>query len=150
MKKMEDFCEWNTVSLWERRMDKTMNSKKCSRENWKVLKTVLEAQNMRFSRLNWVVNKSPGQVAKHLRDKIFEKLSKCFLWLEGPPASKLRRDHENFCITSWLELRFANKSSNQVARTVKTQNFGKFSKSFSRLGHWPASESRKPTVKGRD
>ena len=29
-------CEWNTVSMWERRMKKTMNSKKCLRENWKV------------------------------------------------------------------------------------------------------------------
>ena len=63
-----------------------MNNKKCSKENWKVLKTILKAQDTRFSQLNQVANKSPGQVTKHFKDKIFEKFSKCFLWLEGPPA----------------------------------------------------------------
>ena len=60
------FLKRNTVSLWERWTDKTMNSQKCSRENWKVLKTILKAQNMRFSRLN--------QVNKHFVTKKFEKL----------------------------------------------------------------------------
>ena len=82
-------CEWNMVSMWERRMKKTMNSQKCSRENWKVLKTVLKAQNMRFSWLNQVVNKSPSQAAI---EKIFEKFSKCFLPLEGTPARKSLRE----------------------------------------------------------
>ena len=84
--------ERNTVSLREIWMGKTMNSKKCLRENWKVLKTVLKAQNMRFLRLNHVANKSPNQATKHLWDKNLEKLSKCFLWLEGPHARKSRRE----------------------------------------------------------
>ena len=82
-------CEWNMVSMWERRMKKTMNSQKCSRENWKVLKTVLKAQNMRFSWLNQVANKSPSQAAI---EKIFENFSKCFLPLEGTPARKSLRE----------------------------------------------------------
>ena len=62
---------WNTESMCERRTNKTMNSKKCSREKWKVLKTVLKAQNTCFSWLNQVTNKLPRQVAEHVRDKIF-------------------------------------------------------------------------------
>ena len=104
--------EWNMVSLWERRMKKTMNSKKCSRENWKVLKTVLKAQNMRFLLLNQVANKSPGQVAKHLRDKIFEKFSKYFSQLEGPPANKLRRELWKF----WYNLTIRASTRKQVAK----------------------------------
>ena len=52
--------EWNTASMWKRRTNKTMNSKKCSRENWKVLKIVLKAQNTHFSWLTQVVNKLPN------------------------------------------------------------------------------------------
>ena len=48
-------------------------------------------QNMRFLGLNQVANKSPSQAAKHLRDKIFEKFSKCFLRLEGTPTKKSQR-----------------------------------------------------------
>ena len=70
---MEGF--WETRWVWEWITNKTMNSKKCSRENWKVLKTVLKAQNTRFSWLYQVVCKPPGQVAKHLRDKILKNLS---------------------------------------------------------------------------
>ena len=68
----------------------------CSRENWKVLKTIHKAQNARFSRLNQVTNKSPSQAAKNLWDKILEKFSKCFSRMEGPPASKLRREPWKF------------------------------------------------------
>ena len=57
----------------------------------KSLKIVLKAQNMHFLRQNQVANKSPSQAAKHLRDKIFEKFSKCFLWLEGTPMRQSRR-----------------------------------------------------------
>ena len=85
-------CEWNTVSMWERRTKKTISSKRCSKENWKVLKIVLKAQNMHFSQLNQVANKSLSQATKHLRDKIFEKFSKCFSRLEGTPARKLQRE----------------------------------------------------------
>ena len=82
--------------VWEWRTNKTMNSQKSSRENWKVLKTVLKAQNMRFSRLYQVVCKSLGQVAKQLRDKILKNLSKCFSWLKGPPKRKSRRELRKF------------------------------------------------------
>ena len=48
--------------------------------------------NTRFSRLKWVANKLPGQAAKTLKDKNFEKFSKCFSRLEGLPASESRAE----------------------------------------------------------
>ena len=59
-----------------------------AKENEKFLKPVLKktliVQNMRFSRLNQVTNKSPNT----LETKNFKNFSKCFSQLEGPPASK--------------------------------------------------------------
>ena len=49
-------------------------------------------QNMHFSQLTQVACKSPGQIAKNLRDKILKNLSKCFSWLEGPPVRKSWRE----------------------------------------------------------
>ena len=67
-----------------------MNSQKCSRENWKGLKTDHFWQNTRFSRLNQVAYKSPGLAAKTLERKTYEKISKFFLRLEVPLARELR------------------------------------------------------------
>ena len=57
----------------------------------KSLRIVLKVQNMRFLWQNQVANKSPSQATKHLRDKIFEKFSKCFLRLEGTPMRMSQR-----------------------------------------------------------
>ena len=51
-----------------------------------IVKFPLFLPNTRFSRLKWVANKSPGQAAKTLKDKILKKISKCFSRLEGLPA----------------------------------------------------------------
>ena len=76
--------------VWERfEMGKTMNRQKCSRENWKRLKTNLFAQNTRFSRLSQVVSKSPGPVARTLETKILKNLSKFFSQLEVLLAREL-------------------------------------------------------------
>ena len=48
--------------------------------------------NTRFSRLKWVTNKSPGQAAKTLKDKILKKFSKCFSRLEGLPTRESRAE----------------------------------------------------------
>ena len=73
---MEILCV-NMVILKEGKADKKMNSHEMWGKNEKFLKPVLKKtfimQNTRFSQLNQVTNKSPGQVPKHLRDKIFEK-----------------------------------------------------------------------------
>ena len=58
--------------------------------------------------------------------------------------------HENLWALSWLDLPPANKSPDWVARNIKSPNFEKYFKYFSRLGHWPASESRKISVWTRD
>ena len=75
LKKMEDFGV-NTVSLWGRGMDKTMNSHKMRGKIEKFLKTDLKitfiVQNTRFSRLEWVANKSLMQVAKNSCEKFWK------------------------------------------------------------------------------
>ena len=77
--------------VWERfEMRKTMNSQKCSRENWKHLKIDLYAQNTQFSRLSQVASKSLGPVVRTFKTKILKNLSKCFSWLEVLPARESR------------------------------------------------------------
>ena len=111
-------------------------------KNWKVLKTVLEAQNMRFSRLNQVANKSPNT----LETKFLKNFLSVFRDWDVHLQVSRKGSRENFNINSQLEFPLSNKSPNQVARTLKIQNFEKISKSFSQQGLWPASESRKPSV----
>ena len=43
-----------------------------------------------------------------------------------------------------------NKSPNWVTRNIKNPNFEKYSKYFSRLGHWPTIEPRKIFVWAHD
>ena len=58
---------FGSVSV-EREMGKTVNNHKNSREKLKkVLKTVFEMKNTRFSRLKQVASKSPGSHAKTLQ-----------------------------------------------------------------------------------
>jgi len=71
------FCEKHCG--FERDINREDNEQsQSSMENSKVLKTIQYMQNMRFSQLTQVACKSPGQVAKNLRDKILKNLSKCF------------------------------------------------------------------------
>ena len=63
----------------EKEIGKTVNSHKKSREKLKKFKeTVFETQNMRFLRLKRVANKSPGQAAKTLKDKIVKNFLSVF------------------------------------------------------------------------
>ena len=112
---------WETRWVWEWRTNKTMNSKKCSRENWKVLKTVLRAQNTHFSWRYQVVYKSPNT----LETRFWKFCLSVFRDWEVHPQGSHEGSHENFCITSRLELPLAIKSPNQVMRTFK-QNFENF------------------------
>ena len=66
-----------------------MKSHKSLRENWKVLKTDIFAQNTRFSRLSQVARKLPGPATRTLERTTFEKFSKCFLQLEVLLAREL-------------------------------------------------------------
>ena len=56
----------NMVSLWERWMDKTMNSQNERGKTKMFLKTILKSQNTWFLQLKWVANKS----LKPLRQKL--------------------------------------------------------------------------------
>ena len=99
--------------VWERfEMGKTMNSQKCSRENWKRLKTDLFAQNTRFSQLSQVASKSPGPIARTLKIKILKNLSKCFSRLEVLPARKSRGEPQK----SLSSLATEPSTRKQVAR----------------------------------
>ena len=127
-------CEWNTVSMWERRTKKTISSKRCSKENWKVLKIILKAQNMHFSQLNQVANKSLSQATKHLRDKIFEKFLKNFLsvfrdWKVHPQGS-YKGSRENFCITSHWSFHSWTCCQTKSRKLEKPKILEKNSKSF--------------------
>ena len=134
--------------VWDRdEIRKTMNSHKSSRENWKCLKIDLFAQNTRFSRLSQVASKSPGPVTRTLKTKILKTLSKCFLRLKVLPVKESRGKPQK----SLSPLATGPSTREQVTRlSWENPNFEKHSKYFSRLGHWPASESRKISVWARD
>ena len=63
-----------------------------------------KVQNMRFLRLDWVVNKSPSQVAKNSCDKFLKiRLS---IFRDWKVHSRVSR--ETVWVNSWLELPLAN------------------------------------------
>ena len=80
------FLKWDMECLRERNGEDSEQSQKFEGKTEKVLKTVFETQNTRFSWLKQVVNKSPGQAVKTLEVTIVEKFSKCFSRLEGLPT----------------------------------------------------------------
>jgi len=86
--------ESDMMSLRVFQVRKKMNSQKCSRENWKGLKTdhfyVKGLKTDQFSWLNQVAYKSLGPTARTLERKNFEKFSKYFLWLEVPLTRESR------------------------------------------------------------
>ena len=124
------YCVW-TRWFWKRERGIGIWIVKRCEGKWKYFETyhkkTLIMQNTWFSWLNQVMNKSPGQVAKHLRDKIFENFSKCFLQLEGPPASKSRREPQKFL----YNLATGASTHEQVAK-LSRENFknSKFWKIF--------------------
>ena len=63
---------------WERNGEDNEQSQKFEGKTKKVLKTVFEMQNMHFSRLGKVANKSPGQATKTLKYKIVKNFLSVF------------------------------------------------------------------------
>ena len=127
-----------------------MNSHKSSRENWKHLKNDLYAQNHAISRLSQVARKSPRLVARTLKTKIWKIFLNVFRDWKFYPWESCKVSRENLWALSQLDLPPANKLPDWVARNIKNPNFEKYFMYFSRLGHWPASESRKISVWTRD
>ena len=144
-RKMNVF-ESDMVSLRESWKDKTMNSWKCSRENPNILKNwPNSAKHAIFA---------PGlcreQVARTLKTKILKNFLSVFCNWKFYPRGSREVSRENFCVPPQLDHLPVNKSPDWAARNIKNLNFEKYSKYFSRLGHWPASESRKISVWARD
>ena len=78
MKKMEAFSK-ETQSVWERYFgEDNEQSLKLKGKLKKVLKLTQFFPNTRFSWLKWVANKSPGQAAKTLKDKIVKNFLSVF------------------------------------------------------------------------
>ena len=69
----------DTECLGEFKLREKVNSHKMFKGKLKRFwKTDFETQNMRFSRLGWVTNKSPGQAAKTLKVKLWKKFLSVF------------------------------------------------------------------------
>ena len=141
-RKMEDFCE-NTVSLWERGTDKTMNShnergktKKFLKLSWKrplLCKTRdfhdwIELRTSRQCKLPMQVAKNPYETFWEICLTIFHD------W-----KVHLRVSHEGNRETVWvnsrLELPLTNQSPIRVAKMLKTQNFENFLSIFCDWGY---------------
>ena len=89
--------ESDTVSLRMFQVRKKMNSQKCSRENWKSLKTDhFCAKHAIFATGVQVARASRQNTWK----KTFEKFSKCFSWLEVPLARDSRTEPRKSLCTS--------------------------------------------------
>ena len=113
-------------------MGKTMNNHKSSREKLKIFKIYPKSTKHAF----FTIVPCRVQVARTSREtpetKFLKNLSKYFSRLEIPPARKSWRELQKLWVSSRLKLPLVNKPPNWVARKLKTQNFWKFSKSFSR------------------
>ena len=138
-------CVW---TLWFRkgfRQERQWIVTNVRGKNWKHLKIDLYVQNTRFSRLNQVASKSP----EHSRQKFWKIYLSVFHDWKFYPQESHEVSRENLWALSRLDLPPANKSQDWVARNIKNPNFEKYSKYFSRLGQWPASELRKISVWAR-
>ena len=112
-------------------MGKTVNSHKNSRENTeKVLKTLFETQNTRFSQLKWVANKLPGLATKTLKDKIVKNLLCVFRDWKIYPQGSRELSRKNFCVP----LAIGPFTHEQVVK-INTQT-----RCWSMQLGWPATE----------
>ena len=144
LKKKVDFWREHGEFVREGWTDKTMNSQSERGKTEKVFlkKTVLKAQNTRFSRLKWVANKS--------LETLVTKFGKICLTIFRDWKFHSRVS----CVGSreifWVTLATGVFTREQVAKLsrVKSKNpyFWKNSKIFSRLELWPTRKSRKPSV----
>ena len=92
----------------------------------------------------------PGPVAGTLKTKILKNFVSVFRDWKFYPQGSREVSREYFCVPPRLDLPPSKKSPDWAMRNIKNPNFEKYSKYFSRLGHWPASESWKISVWARD
>ena len=100
----------------------------------------------------WVKSRASrqGQLPELSRQKFWKIYLSVFCDWKFYPRENCEVSRENLWVLSQLDLPPANKSPDWVARNIKNLNFEKYSKYFSRLGHWPTSESWKISVWARD
>ena len=99
----------------------------------KILKTLFETQNTRFSRLKWVANKSPGLAAQTLKDKIVKNFLSVFHDWKVHPWGSRELSHENLYVTL-VTRPFTHEQVTKI--NMRAHGW------ISRLG-WPATESPK-------
>ena len=91
-----------------------------------------------------------GQLLEHSRKKFWKIYLSVFRDWKFYPWESHEVSHENLWVLLQLDLPPSNKSLDWVARNIKNPNFEKYSKYFSRLGPWPASEPWKISMWARD
>ena len=94
-----EFVESDMECLGEFQLREKVNShKKLEGKTEKVLKTVFEMQNTRFSRLKQVAIKSPRQAAKTLKDKIVKIFLSVFCGWKVYPRGSCELSRKNLCV----------------------------------------------------
>ena len=91
---------------WERNREDSEQSQKVEGKIKKVLKTVFETQNTRFSRLKQVARASH----QNTQSQNYEKISNCFSRLEGLPTRESRAEPQKSMYPPRLDLSLVNKS----------------------------------------
>ena len=84
-----------------------------------------------------------SQLPEHSRHKFWKNFLSVFCDWKFYSRGSRKISRKNLWVPSRLEPPPAKKSPDWAARNVKIPNFEKYSKYFSRLGHWPAIESQK-------
>ena len=101
---------------------------------------------------DWVKSRASrqGQLPELSRQKFWKIYLSVFCDWKFYSRENCEVSRENLWVLSQLDLPPTNKSPDWVARNIKNLNFEKYSKYFSRLGHWPTSEPWKISVWARD
>ena len=128
-----------------------MNSHRSSREKLKTFKNwPICVKHTIFATESSREQVARAQSLEHSRQKFWKIYLSIFRDWKFYLRESCEVSRENLWVSSRLDLPPANKSPDWVTRNIKNPNFEKYSKYFSRLGHWPANEPQKISVWARD
>ena len=150
---MKTWCKKNgiffseTRSVWMREWRRQWTVTDIRGKNWKVFENCLKNIKLAFF-ATWTSRQGKPQNTVKVRNMKIS-LSVFRDWKVYP-----RRSRELSCENLWVTLAIGPSTHEQVAKLsrekLQNSNFEKFSKSFSRLGYWLASKSRKISEWARD
>ena len=96
--KNECFLKWDTECLRERNGEDNEQSQKLKGKTKKLLKTVFETQNTRFSWLIQVASQSPGHPPKHFKPKDLKILLSVFRNWKSYSRGSRKLSRKNLCV----------------------------------------------------